>query len=224
MNGNDFLKTLSQEAINLMEHFLYIENPKPCEIIITEDISNPGFINPLNDKNVIVINPTILKNNTETTFLHEYIHAKQMDLNFPHVIARNQNNEYDIDLCNSINSFVLDLNVNFYLSMFGFKIDSTEPYTYFKELLKPENKCVKNNNHIASTVYFAQKIAMFKLDGYDIADMLKDAIIINPQIVNTYNIFIKGSHLYHCQTRQSVHKLFKYLLKNLKISDIVMLA
>ena len=65
---------------------------------------------------------------------------------------------------------------------------------------------------------------MYKLNGYDITDMLKDASIIDPQVVNTYNIFIKGSHLYHCQTRQSVHKLFKYLLKNLQISDIVMFA
>lgn len=224
MNGNDFLKTLSREAINLMEHFLYIENPKPCEIIITEDISNPGFIKPLSDRNVIAINPTILKNNTEAIFLHEYIHAKQMDLNFPRVIARNQNNEYDVDLCNSINSFVLDLNVNFYLNKFGFKIDSTEPYMYFKELLKPENKYVKNSNHIASTVYFAQKIAMFKLEGYDITDILDDVTVIDSQIIDVYNIFINGSHLYHCQTKQSVHKLFKYILKNVQISDIAMLA
>ena len=220
MNGNEFLKTLSKNAINVMESFQYIESQKPCEVVIINDKYNPAYINPLEDKNIIAINPSVLKNNSEYVFLHEYIHCKQIDLCFPRVMPYSSS-EDSVELCTAINSFVLDLHVNNYLRKFNLHYNENIPFIQFKTILKLESENGFQNYSLNGIIYFAEKIAMYKTNNLDVNEMLKYADLINKKIRKTYQLFIKGYKLYDCNTKQSIYKMFKYLVSNLAISDIV---
>ncbi len=223
MNGNEFLKTLSQDAINVMESFQYIKNQKPCEVIITNDEYNPAYMNLLDAKNIIAINPSFLKDNSEYAFLHEYVHCKQIDLSFPKLAACDPV-ETSIELCNAINSFVLDLHVNNYLSKFNLHYNENIPFMQFKTILKLESENGFQNYSLNGIVYFAQKIAMYKTSNLEVEEMLKYADLINKNIRKIYQLFIKGCKLHNCHTKQSVYKMFKYLVSSLEISDIVKLC
>lgn len=216
----EFINTLSIKAIKVTRLFADVKSKKECKIYLSDNLNPPAYTSCKDDVNLICLNKRILQNDFEYAFLHEYIHCKQMDLNFP-ILKPKKHTEENKNICDNLNTYVLDFHVDNILKSQGYDIDSTEQFKRFMMLMKMAISENDVTDIFSGIIYYSQKLAMFTANGFNVDDVINQLKNIRPEIVKTYNVLIKAHKMYNCHDKKSIHKMFKYIIKNLNIHHLV---
>lgn len=216
----EFINTLSEKAISVTKLFDYVKTKKECEIYLSDKLSTPAYTNNQDTRYLICLNKNILQNDFEYAFLHEYIHCKQIDLDFPFLHPKD-NTEESQDLCNNLNTYVLDFHVDSILKTFGYSINSNKQFNQFITMMKIAISENDITNIPSGIIHYSQKLAMFASNGFNVSIVINQLKNIRPEIVKTYDVLIQAHKMYDCHDRKSVYKMFKYITNNLNIHHLV---
>lgn len=216
----EFINTLSENAISVAKLFDYVKAKKECQIYLSNKLNAPAYTDNQTTRYLICLNKNILQNDFEYAFLHEYIHCKQIDLDFPFLRPREVTEENQ-NICNNLNTYVLDFHVDNILKSFGYSIDIYKQFNQFMMIMKIAISEKDITNISSGIIHYSQKLAMFTSNGFDVSIVINQLKNIRPEIVKTYDVLIKAHKMYDCHDRKSVYKMFKYITNNLNIHHLV---
>ena len=229
MTNQEFIDNLSSQAKHIIFDYDY-KNPQrdKINVFITKNRSQLNTSIP--DRYIIEVKQKSNFHQMEYEFLHEFFHCVQIDSGFPYVQATSS--EYT-KLAAAISSVVLDLDVTERLNNVNYfynQKDLTESINTMKKLILISKTDTITNNFIYEInqyIYMCCKIAFIKF-LYDKPHEIEQ--LLNILKINAKDMYKSQSIIYNSikrigyNTPQNVYKLFKTLIRELKLEGYIKIS
>lgn len=224
MTTNEFLQTLSPNAISLLKYYTANYHNKNIDIVDDKRIYMIPNKSSVYEIHIDFSMPIQL---VEENFVHELMHCIQIEEGYPSVT--HLESEYK-DVADLISSIVLDFNVDEQLSKRGYQKSTTKLQENLQELFK---RLLFSKENLAMKKEFSKMITII----HSCCTIVKGRIYLqNDQLTKMIlNIFEKDFHkiykmqniIYDCITingfnsPQEIYKTFKDIVKKLDLKPYV---
>lgn len=226
MTNQEFIDSLSQKAKKIITNYQY-KNINKTDIIVylNNTVNRVNMDHP--NTYIIEIKKQESLYDMKYAFLHEFCHYIQSDSGFPYINYINVNYK---TLSECLSSIVLDCDVYNRLLEKWYKENPNILHSEFNNIydtlfvISREKKFGNYLNDIDHQIYYAGKLVILSkfydndINVKSITNLVKNKF---PIIYKDYNIFINAIKRYGFTSPKSVRKIFKTIIRELKIDEFV---
>ena len=192
--------------------------------ILLFDYEEYSHVKTKEDCYIIFVKREKKSNEFEIAILHEFFHCLQYEENFPSISRID--GTYD-KFTDELSSYVLDLDVGDRLSKYGYDrfvgykemIESYLSIFYYAKLTGDKSFLFNIDENLGLSEFLSY-LNYFNFDSElkELIPLVKEYI---PNVFDNYKIISKGLSLYSHNNKKGVYKIFKYIIKGLKLEDNV---
>lgn len=226
MTNQDFVDSLSTKAKNIIENYQCNNTIKRKIVVYLNDTTTRVNMSQP-DMYIFEIKKKESFYDMEYSFLHEFYHCVQRDSGFPYTSQTNIKYE---TLSGYISSIVLDCDVYNRLLGDGYKENPNVLCSAINDIQKTffvisrEKQFENYINDIEHQIFYAGKMVLiseFYDDRNSINNLIDFTKINFPIIYKDYIIFVDAIKRYGFYSPENVHKIFKTIIRELKIEEFV---
>ena len=226
MTNQEFVDSFSPKAKEIISNYQCNSNNKRKIIVYLNDtVTRVNMDHP--DAYIFEIKKEESFYDMEYSFLHEFYHCVQRDSWFPYIC------QTDIKykkLSSFLSSIVLDCDVYNRLLNFGYKENPNILHSELNNIhdtlfvISKENQFSNYLNDVENQIFYAGKIVLiskFCNDKYNINKLIDFTKIYFPIIYKDYKIIIDALKRFGFSSPKNVRKIFKTVIRELKIDEFV---
>ena len=226
MNNQEFIEKLSPKAKQIINNYEY-KNPHKNHIIVQISHNRSQVNVGYQDRYLIEVRYQPIFSKMEYEFLHEFFHCIQYDEGFPHIISITS--RYN-KMASAISSAILDLDVHDRLINNGYMYDSTLLKKSIDTIRKSiiisfHDKAIKQEiNEINQFIFICCKIAFIRINYKNQNEINQLLNVINryaPNIGKAQSAIYNAIYKTGYDTPAKVYKVFKQIIRELKLSNFV---
>ena len=226
MTNQEFVDSLSPKAKEILSNYQYKNNTKRKIIVCLNDtVTRVNMDQP--DAYIFEIKKKESFYDMEYSFLHEFYHCVQRDCGFPYISYIDI--KYEKLSC-MLSSIVLDCDVYERLLNDEYKEDPNILHSEYNNVyntlfvISKENQYYDYFSDIEHQIFYAGKIVLISkfYNDTDNINKLIDFIKMKfPIIYKDYILFTDAIKRYGFSSPKNVHKIFKTVIRELKINEFV---
>ena len=227
MTNQEFLNSLSDNAKNIIKNYQCKTNKIDVEVFLDDK----SYVETnIENKYIIHVNQHNPFNQMEYEFVHEFYHCIQKDEGFPNISYKDIKYQ---KLAAYLTSVVLDLDVINRMNNIGYSYDDStldEKVKTIIKLIKLSSLDIEVRNEIHELFQYNKlclSIAFCRIlysNQYKINYILQLAENNTPYIYKTQSIIYNTITKIGYDTPRKTYKIFKTLIRELKLSDYVTIS
>ena len=228
MTNQDFINSLSPKATQIISSYSCKKDKKDIVVVLSENESQLNFTNP--EKYIIEVKRKESFEQMEYELLHEFFHCVQMDENFPSLTPI----DYSYSkIASSLSSTVLDLDVNKRLEKWNYFYNSSGLKNSINDIRKlifisQNDSLVYDEIHeMNQYINICSMIAFVRINSPHIAEINQLLKILSENAKDFYktqSVIFNTINKIGFNSPQKVHKVFKTLIRELKLEKYIKIS